>query len=84
MEAFAGCVPVNVDINPDDPAVFQYSGGTTGIPKCAIGLHRNLVANVYQFNHWLVNTEPGKETILVAIPVYHVYGMVLGLNLAVK
>lgn len=69
---------------PDDPAVFQYSGGTTGTPKCAIGSHRNLVANVYQFSHWLVNTEMGQETVLVAIPVYHVYGMVLGMNLAVK
>ena len=75
---------VSVDVSPDDPAVFQYSGGTTGTPKCAIGLHRNLVANVYQFNQWLVNAEPGKETILVAIPIYHVYGMVLGMNLAVK
>lgn len=75
---------LTVNVSPDDPAVFQYSGGTTGTPKCAVGLHRNLVANVYQFNHWLVNTEPGKETILVAIPVYHVYGMVLGMNLAVK
>lgn len=69
---------------PNDPAVFQYSGGTTGTPKCAVGLHRNLVANVYQFNHWLVNTQMGRETILVAIPIYHVYGMVLGMNLAVK
>ncbi len=43
-------------ITPNDPAIFQYSGGTTGTPKCAVGLHRNLVANVYQFNHWLINT----------------------------
>ncbi len=84
MKTFAGDDPIPVIVSPDDPAVFQYSGGTTGAPKCAIGLHRNLVANVYQFNHWLLNTEPGKETILVAIPVYHVYGMVLGLNLAIK
>jgi long-chain acyl-CoA synthetase len=76
--------PVTVPVSPDDPAVFQYSGGTTGTPKCAIGLHRNLVANVYQFDHWLVNTQPGEETLLVAIPIYHVYGMVLGMNLAVK
>ncbi len=75
---------VNIDVMPDDPAVFQYSGGTTGLPKCAVGLHRNLVANVYQFNHWLVNTEQGQETILAAIPLYHVYGMVLGMNLAIK
>lgn len=79
-----GGKPVEVIVSPDDPAVFQYSGGTTGTPKCAIGLHRNLVANVFQFDQWLVNTESGRETILVAIPVYHVYGMVLGMNLAVK
>ncbi len=75
---------IDIPVKPDDLAVFQYSGGTTGKPKCAIGLHRNLVANVYQFNHWLVNTNPGEETILAAIPLYHVYGMVLGMNLAVK
>lgn len=74
----------DVSISPDDPAVFQYSGGTTGTPKCAIGLHRNLVANVHQFRQWLVNTQEGEETVLVAIPCYHVYGMVLGLNLAVR
>ncbi|MDY6873970.1 MAG: long-chain fatty acid--CoA ligase [Chloroflexota bacterium] len=84
MGEFAADQPVDVVVSPEDPAVFQYSGGTTGTPKCAIGLHRNLVANVYQFSHWLVNTEPGKETVLVAIPMYHVYGMVLGMNLAVK
>jgi len=74
----------DIEITGDDPAVFQYSGGTTGKPKCAIGLHRNLVANVFQFSHWLVNTKPGEEMILVTIPLYHVYGMVLGMNLAVK
>ena len=74
---------VNIPVSPEDPAVFQYSGGTTGTPKCAIGLHRNLVANVLQFSHWLVNTEAGKETVMVAIPMYHVYGMVLGMNLAI-
>lgn len=81
---YSGGFQVEVSVSPEDPAVFQYSGGTTGTPKCAIGLHRNLVANVYQFNQWLVNTKPGEETILVAIPLYHVYGMVLGMNLAVK
>lgn len=73
-----------VHVGPEDPAVFQYSGGTTGTPKCAIGLHRNLVANVYQFRQWLVNTQEGSETVLVAIPCYHVYGMVLGMHLAIR
>ncbi len=84
MTEFAASSPLEVRVGPEDPAVFQYSGGTTGTPKCAVGLHRNLVANVYQFDQWLVNTEIGRETVLVAIPTYHVYGMVLGMNLAVK
>ena len=76
--------PVIKDIvSPDDAAIFQYSGGTTGLPKCAIGTHRNLVANAIQFRKWLVNTEEGKENVLITIPLYHVYGMVLGMNLAV-
>lgn len=68
---------------PSTPAVFQFSGGTTGTPKAAVCSHQNIVSNVTQFRHWLVNLEEGKETFLVAIPLYHVYGMVLGLNLGV-
>jgi len=69
-------------ISPDDPAIFQYSGGTTGIPKAAIGSHRNIVCNVKQFLTWC-NLEEGKETLMAAIPLYHVYGMILTMNLAV-
>jgi len=84
LQEFATGNPIKIKIMPEAPAVFQYSGGTTGTPKCAVGLHRNLVANVFQFSHWLVNTEQGEEGILIAIPLYHVYGMVLGMLLAIK
>jgi len=84
LQTFKVGEPVDVEVHPEDPAVFQYTGGTTGTPKCAIGLHRNLVANVYQFSFWLVNTHQGKEGVLIAIPLYHVYGMVLGMILAIK
>lgn len=69
-------------IEPTQPAVVQFSGGTTGTPKAALGSHRNLVANAMQFKHWLVNIGEG-ETFLVAIPMYHVYALVLGLILGV-
>jgi long-chain acyl-CoA synthetase len=46
-----------VDVGPDDMALFQYSGGTTGISKGAIALHRNLVANSLQIRAWMVNCE---------------------------
>ena len=72
------------DLGPEDPAVFQYSGGTTGIPKAAIGLHRNLIANIYQFSAWLNMIEAEKEVFLSVIPLYHVYGMVLTMCLAIK
>ena len=67
-------------VEPDDPAVYQYSGGTTGTPKAAVGLQRNIAANVTQFRTWCGLRE-GAEVILAAIPLYHVYGMVLALNM---
>jgi long-chain acyl-CoA synthetase len=74
----------NVLINPDDSALFQYSGGTTGTAKAAVATHRNLVANSYQMRHWLVNTSAGQETVLMAIPLFHVYGMVCGMLYAIQ
>ncbi len=71
------------DLHPEDTAIFQYTGGTTGAPKGALGTHRNLVANVMQFRRWLVDIKDGRETVLVAIPLFHVYGMVLGMLLAI-
>ncbi|WP_054521169.1 long-chain-fatty-acid--CoA ligase [Thermanaerothrix daxensis] len=70
-------------LDPTDVAVFQYSGGTTGIPKAAIGLHRNLVANTLQFRHWLVGMQDGNEVVLAAIPLFHVYGMVIAMSVGV-
>ena len=76
-----GVLP-SIQVSPDDIAVFQYSGGTTGVPKGAVGLHRNLVANSLMFRRWLIGLRDGQETSLVAIPLYHVYGMVLGMSLS--
>lgn len=69
-------------VSADDLAIFQYTGGTTGVPKGAIGLHRNLVANTLQVRSWLVNAGEGRERVLMAIPMFHVYGLVLGMSLA--
>lgn len=70
-------------VGPEDVAIFQYSGGTTGLPKAAIGTHANLVANSLQFRHWLVGLHEGQESTLMAIPMYHVYGMVVGMNVSI-
>ena len=73
-----------VDVSPDDIALFQYSGGTTGIPKGAIALHRNLVANALEIKSWVPNTEMGQEVVMMAIPLFHVYGMVAGMCFAIR
>ncbi|MEW5873015.1 MAG: long-chain fatty acid--CoA ligase [Chloroflexota bacterium] len=71
-------------IGPDDVALFQYSGGTTGISKGAVALHRNLVANTLQIRNWMTNCEDGNEVVLMAIPLFHVYGMVAGMCFAIR
>jgi len=70
----------NVEVGSEDLALFQYSGGTTGTPKAAVALHRNLVANTLQIRHWMPSAKDGEEVVLMAIPLYHVYGMVAGMN----
>jgi long-chain acyl-CoA synthetase len=72
-----------IQVGPDDVALFQYSGGTTGVSKAAVAMHRNLVANTLQIREWMVNAEDGKEVVLMAIPLFHVYGMVAGMCFAI-
>ncbi len=72
----------NIDIAPDDTALFQYSGGTTGVPKGAVAMHRNVVANTLQIKSWMPALDPGNEVVLMGIPLFHVYGMVAGMNFA--
>jgi len=68
-----------VEVGPDDDAVFQFTGGTTGVPKAAVEPHRSLVANTLQIRSWLPDTRLGEEITLLAIPLFHVYGMVAGM-----
>ncbi len=75
----------SVDLYRADPArtvaVYQYTGGTTGIPKAAMLTHRNLVANVTQANAWNTTRVSGSEVILAAIPFFHIYGLTVALLL---
>ncbi len=66
-----------VEIDPDeDIAIFQYTGGTTGIPKGAMGTHKNLLADSLAIKSYLPDTREADEIVLVALPLFHVYGMV--------
>jgi len=70
-------------VNPDDTALLQYTGGTTGVPKGAVLTHRNLVVNAAQARAWLTLRNEGEERILSVIPFFHVYGMTTAMNLGV-
>jgi len=72
-----------VDVGPKDIALFQYTGGTTGVPKAAVVLHRNLVANAEQCSAWLPDVRIAGESHLCAIPLFHIFGMVTTMAWAV-
>ncbi|MCH7663768.1 MAG: long-chain fatty acid--CoA ligase [Chloroflexi bacterium] len=67
-------------VGMDDTALFQYSGGTTGPSKGVVATHRGLVANMYQLAAWNTTDVEGEEITLMAIPLFHAYGMVVGMN----
>ena len=59
-----------------DVAFLQYTGGTTGVAKGAMLSHRNLIANMLQASAWIGNNVvPGKEIIVTALPLYHIFAM---------
>jgi len=65
-----------VEMNLDDVAFLQYTGGTTGVAKGAILTHGNICANLVQVYAWLGNMfVPGKETIITALPLYHIFAL---------
>jgi long-chain acyl-CoA synthetase len=70
-------------VGADDPAVLQYTGGTTGIPKAATLTHHNLVCNCLQCRAWLSDLKEGEERMLSVIPFFHVFGMTVCMNLSV-
>lgn len=68
----------------DDLALFQYSGGTTGLSKAAIASHSNLMGNMTQLKAWLHGFQEGQERTLMAIPLFHVYGMIGAMALSIR
>ncbi len=76
-----------VTIDPEDLAVLQYTGGTTGTPKGAMLTHRNIWANILQNESWSnpADVYGGAERYLVVIPYFHIYAftvcMMIGLRI---
>jgi long-chain acyl-CoA synthetase len=77
------------DIKPDDIAVLQYTGGTTGVSKGAVLLHRNIIANVLQSEAWnapVMNKVPAGEqpTAVCALPLYHIFAFTVNMMLSMR
>ncbi|MBM3397120.1 MAG: long-chain-fatty-acid--CoA ligase [Betaproteobacteria bacterium] len=81
------------ELNADDIAVLQYTGGTTGVSKGAVLLHRNVMANVLQSEAWnepvMKRIPAGQQpTSVCALPLYHIFAftvnMMLGLRMGGK
>ncbi len=76
--------PPRPKVEMDSLAVLQYTGGTTGVSKGAMLTHRNLTVNVTQINAWFPGLERGKEVTLICLPLFHVFGMTVGMNWSVS
>lgn len=77
------------ETRPDDIAVLQYTGGTTGVSKGAVLLHRNVIANVLQSEAWnipVMGTIPAGEqpTAVCALPMYHIFAFTIGMMLSMR
>ncbi|MEO8022739.1 long-chain-fatty-acid--CoA ligase [Polaromonas sp.] len=77
------------DIKPDDVAVLQYTGGTTGVSKGAVLLHRNVIANVLQSEAWngpamSSMTSDVQPTYVCALPLYHIFAFTVNMMLGMR
>jgi long-chain acyl-CoA synthetase len=86
LESSTSTRPQRVPIVPGDPALIQFTGGTTGLPKGAVLSHGNIIAATLQANLWgayLNNLTPlEKRNVLAMLPFFHVYGDIIVLNWA--
>ena len=77
------------DLHANDVAVLQYTGGTTGVSKGAVLLHRNLIANVLQSEAWnqpVMHDLPAdhQPTSVCALPLYHIFAFTIGMMLSMR
>jgi long-chain acyl-CoA synthetase len=69
---------------PEDAALLQYTGGTTGRPKAAVLTHRNLRANAAQGRAWMPGLIDGEEVVYAVLPLFHAYGLTLCLTFSMS
>ncbi len=71
------------DLSFDDVAMYQYTGGTTGVAKGAVLTHGNLSRQVQQISAWFPDFKKGEEIMLGALPFFHVFGLSTSMNFAI-
>ena len=77
------------EVTSDDIAVLQYTGGTTGVSKGAVLLHRNVIANLLQSEAWndpVMKRVPANEqpTSVCALPLYHIFAFTVNMMLGLR
>jgi long-chain acyl-CoA synthetase len=76
LDQFSSAPKPSAEVKPSDPAIFLFSGGTTGTPKCAIGSHQALIMSGMQINSWFkLNSSEWRGSIMQNMPLFHVYGL---------
>ncbi|ASJ76683.1 AMP-binding protein [Granulosicoccus antarcticus] len=73
----ASLPPAVAELEQDDLAFLQYTGGTTGVAKGAMLTHRNMVCNIQQAWTWInaIKQKEGHEVIITALPLYHIFAL---------
>ena len=75
-----------VQVNPEDPALIQFTGGTTGIPKGAVLTHANVIASTFRCALWgnptITLTPYERRNVIAVLPYFHVYGNIVVMNWA--
>jgi len=80
---------VKPEVRSDDIALLQYTGGTTGVSKGAVLLHRNVIANLLQSEAWndpVMKRVPANEqpTSVCALPLYHIFAFTVNMMLGLR
>lgn len=77
IRANIGLPGPDITVLASDPALFLFSGGTTGMPKCAVCTHKSMVISGMQIAHWFsVVLDRGNDIIMLNMPLFHVYAQV--------
>jgi long-chain acyl-CoA synthetase len=80
----SSALPTQIEIDPgEDVAVLQYTGGTTGVPKAAMLTHANLTVNCQQLALLVPEMPAGAASVMVLLPLFHVFAMTVAMNLAI-